>query len=160
MEAVFAAHMLSPVGRLAVLANHTGVTNVIHGDDATSIDLPISEISRRAAKELAEYFARLRFSFTVPLEPAGTPFEKEVYRTLLSVPYGETISYGDLASRVGRPSAARAVGSALGRNPCLILVPCHRVLPTSGGIGLFALGPSVKRYLLELETSSDVPHKP
>lgn len=158
--AQYAAHMLSPIGRIAVLASHTGVTSVLHGEAAEAVDLPISEIARRAAKELAEYFARLRTSFTVPLDPSGTPFELEVYRALLSIPYGETTSYAELASMVSRPSAARAVGSALSRNPCLIIVPCHRVLPSSGGVGLFALGPSVKRFLLELESSDDLPHAP
>lgn len=145
-----AAHLLTPLGPAVVLASSTGVTALLF-DEPHSVTLPISDIARRAARELAEYFALLRTSFTVPLELPPPSFERTVLDALQRVPYGSTCSYAELADAAGHPGAARAVGPVLSNNELLVLLPCHRVLPSAGGTGMFALGPSKKRFLLELE---------
>ena len=104
-----------------------------------------------AATQLAEYFAGTRTAFDVPLAPSGTPFQLAVWRALAGIPYGETITYAELARRVGRPTAYRAAGQANGANPLAIVVPCHRVVAAGGRIGGYAGGVTVKRRLLALE---------
>lgn len=117
-------------------------------DDGTSSDHPLLI---RLQEELYEYFEGARRTFTLPLSPQGTPFQKEVWKTLLSIPYGETISYAQEAQRFGNPKAIRAVASANGRNPIAILIPCHRVIATGGGIGGYSGGIEKKEFLLRLE---------
>jgi methylated-DNA-[protein]-cysteine S-methyltransferase len=109
-----------------------------------------SPILKEAATQLQEYFAGARTEFDLPMELDGTPFQREVWGELSRIPYGETISYGELARRVGRPKGPRAVGQANGRNPIAIIVPCHRVL-AGNGIGGYGGGLKVKRALLALE---------
>ncbi len=105
---------------------------------------------RRAAAQLDEYFAGARTSFDLPFGLCGTPFQVEVWRALAGIDYGTTITYGELAGRVGRPTAYRAVGQANGANPLPIFFPCHRVV-ASGGLGGYGGGLDVKRRLLALE---------
>jgi len=143
----------SPVGRLVLESD---------GDVLIGLWLPNSGMSARgdgrdappvlkdAATQLEEYFARERTGFDIPMELDGTEFQREVWAELSRIPYGETISYGELARRVGRPKGPRAVGQANGRNPIAIIVPCHRVL-ASNGIGGYGGGLAVKRALLALE---------
>jgi O-6-methylguanine DNA methyltransferase len=107
------------------------------------------------ARELEEYFQGVRREFSLPLQLLGTHFQVSVWRALLGIPYGTTVTYGELARRVGRPRAARAVGGACGANPLPIIVPCHRVLPLGGGLGAFRAGSEWKRRLLELEGNYD-----
>ncbi|WP_198969008.1 methylated-DNA--[protein]-cysteine S-methyltransferase [Xylophilus sp. ASV27] len=105
-----------------------------------------------AEQQLAEYFAGRRDHFTVPLElPRATPFQHAVWQALRAVPHGRTSSYGALAERIGRPAAVRAVGAAVGRNPVSIIVPCHRVLGSGGGLTGYAGGLERKAALLALE---------
>jgi len=111
-------------------------------------DLPLL---RRAATELAEYFAGERITFDVPLAPVGTPFQRDVWRAIASVPYGATIAYRDLAARAGRPESTRAAGTATGRNPLSIIVPCHRIVGADGALTGYAGGLARKRALLALE---------
>lgn len=99
-----------------------------------------------------DYFAGRRTEFDLPLAPEGTPFQRAVWRQLQDIPYGETISYGELARRVGNPKASRAVGSANGANQIPIVIPCHRVIAAGGKLGGFGGGLRVKQALLELET--------
>jgi methylated-DNA-[protein]-cysteine S-methyltransferase len=101
--------------------------------------------------QLAEYFAGTRREFDLPLAPRGTDFQRSVWFLLASIPYGRTVSYGELASRVGRPSAVRAVGAANGRNPLPIVLPCHRVIGADGSLTGFGGGLPTKQFLLELE---------
>jgi methylated-DNA-[protein]-cysteine S-methyltransferase len=110
----------------------------------------VPTVLKETAAQLDEYFAGERTDFDVPMELDGTDFQREVWAELSRIPYGETISYGELARRVGRPSAPRAVGQANGRNPIAVIVPCHRVL-ASNGIGGYGGGLKVKRELLALE---------
>ncbi|MGH8147740.1 MAG: methylated-DNA--[protein]-cysteine S-methyltransferase [Rhodanobacteraceae bacterium] len=104
-----------------------------------------------AARELDEYFAGTRQQFDVPLHPSGTPFQLEVWGALLAIPYGETVSYADIAQRIGRPRAVRAVGAANGANPLAIIVPCHRVIGSHGDLTGYGGGLPAKRWLLAHE---------
>lgn len=111
---------------------------------------PVPDSLRRAACQLEEYFAGSRKVFSLALAPKGTAFQLAVWRALEEIPYGEVATYGDLARRIGRASAARAVGQANGRNPLPIVYPCHRVV-AAGGLGGYSGGLDVKRHLLALE---------
>jgi len=104
-----------------------------------------------AARQLREYFEGGRLEFDLPLAPEGTEFQRAVWRRLQEIPYGETISYGELAKRVGNPAASRAVGAANGRNPIPIVIPCHRVIGASGKLTGFGGGLPIKEALLALE---------
>jgi methylated-DNA-[protein]-cysteine S-methyltransferase len=104
-----------------------------------------------AAKQLREYFGGRRTEFDLPLAQEGTAFQQAVWRCLSEIPYGETISYAELAKRVGNPKAARAVGLANGKNRLAIVIPCHRVIAADGTLGGFGGGLSMKTKLLELE---------
>jgi methylated-DNA-[protein]-cysteine S-methyltransferase len=105
-----------------------------------------------AVKQLREYFAGRRAEFDLPLAPEGTEFQRTVWRNLQDIPYGETISYGELAKRVGNPKASRAVGAANGQNPIPIVIPCHRVIGANGKLTGFGGGLPTKEALLALET--------
>jgi methylated-DNA-[protein]-cysteine S-methyltransferase len=104
-----------------------------------------------AKRQLAEYFEGARRDFDLPLSPDGTAFQRCVWNELRRIPYGETISYGELARRIGKPTASRAVGAANGRNPLAIVVPCHRVIGADGTLTGYGGGLSVKHALLSLE---------
>lgn len=109
---------------------------------------------RDAIAQLADYFAGRRRRFDLELAPEGTPFQREVWSALTRIPYGETVSYSELARRIGRPSATRAVGAANGANPLPIVVPCHRVIGSNGSLTGFGGGIEIKRRLLDLEAGS------
>ena len=118
--------------------------------DAGRADGPFTE----AARQLREYFAGERTEFDVPLDLAGTPFQRHVWAELQKIPYGETVSYGQLADRIGQPTAARAVGLANGRNPVAIIVPCHRVIGSNGNLTGYGGGLDRKQHLLGFEHSN------
>jgi methylated-DNA-[protein]-cysteine S-methyltransferase len=108
-------------------------------------------VVREAMGQLASYFAGQRMEFDLPLDPAGTEFQKRVWKALSGIPYGETRSYSELARSIGKPAAVRAVGAANGRNPIGIIVPCHRVIGASGKLVGYGGGLPMKRMLLDLE---------
>ncbi len=112
---------------------------------------PASKPFSAAADQLAAYFAGQLTEFTLPLAPAGTPFQRRVWAGLQAIPYGETWSYRQLADKIGSPAAARAVGLANGRNPISVVIPCHRVLGSDGSLTGYGGGLDRKRYLLDLE---------
>ena len=114
-------------------------------------DTPPTPLLARAARELDEYFSLRRQTFDLPLAPAGTPFQRKVWAELQKIPYGVTISYGELARRIGQPTASRAVGMANHRNPLAIFIPCHRVIGADGSLTGYGAGVEVKRFLLDLE---------
>jgi len=114
-----------------------------------------SVVLKEAERQLAEYFAGERTDFELPLAAEGTPFQRRVWAALCDIPYGETISYGELARRIGQPTASRAVGLANGKNPISIVVPCHRVIGSSGKLIGYGGGLDRKQTLLELEQSRD-----
>ena len=106
-----------------------------------------------AACQLVQYLTGHRKSFELELEPAGTPFQRQVWEELRRIPYGTTISYADLARRIGKPKAVRAVGAANGKNPLPIVIPCHRVIGKDGSLTGFGGGLDIKRWLLALESA-------
>lgn len=111
-----------------------------------------SDLTLRAARELAEYLSGQRRTFTFPLDLRGTAFQLQVWQAVRQIPYGQTRTYGQLAAAIGRPQAVRAVGQAVGRNPCLILVPCHRIVGRAGTLTGFSAGIPLKTRLLQLES--------
>ena len=144
--------LLTPLGWLRLVSDGSAIRE-IRLSDAPGPGCP-DELTRQACRELEEYFAGTRRSFDLPLDPPGTAFQKRVWQTLRDVPFGRTVTYGQLAAAVGNPGAARAVGGALGQNPILILIPCHRVLAATG-IGGFSAGLACKRILLALEEGEE-----
>jgi methylated-DNA-[protein]-cysteine S-methyltransferase len=148
----------TPIGALTVIANDVGVCRVWFGDldENASGTETADEHLAVALTQLSEYFDGVRTSFDVAIDrSARTGFRGEVLDALETVSFGQTITYGDLAERVGRPKAARAVGSAMATNPIAIIVPCHRVLPSGGGIGQFGGGVPAKEWLMRREGSLD-----
>jgi methylated-DNA-[protein]-cysteine S-methyltransferase len=152
----------SPVGKLKLVASDQGLAAILwENDDPKRVRLsPMSEdtshpVLRKMEVELQEYFAGKRKSFSVKLDPIGTPFQNKVWRALTEIPFGETRSYGEIAREIGHKTAVRAVGAANGRNPLSIIVPCHRAIGASGKLTGFAGGLETKEFLLELESSKD-----
>ncbi|MCL1802086.1 MAG: methylated-DNA--[protein]-cysteine S-methyltransferase [Eubacteriaceae bacterium] len=111
-----------------------------------------SEILEKAAKQLEEYISGRRKAFDLPIKMQGTGFQKAVWEAMCTIPYGSTASYSQLAAMAGSPKGARAAGSCCARNPIAIIVPCHRVITKSGGIGGYAFGIQIKEKLLALES--------
>jgi methylated-DNA-[protein]-cysteine S-methyltransferase len=153
---VFYTRVPSPFGALLIAGTAAGLThlNFQQGDHPLAPDpLWMEDDSplREAARQVRAYFAGELRDFSLPLAPEGTPFQRTVWRALCAIPYGRTISYGDLARRVGKPGAARAVGAANGRNPLPVVVPCHRVIGADGGLTGYGEGLPIKAGLLELE---------
>jgi len=152
--------MTSPVGTLTLVASDKGLAAILWPkDDPKRVRLPEltraddHPVLRKAEKELGEYFAGRRRHFTVALDFAGTDFQKKVWKALLDIPFGETRSYGQIARKLGKPSAMRAVGAANGRNPISIIAPCHRVIGANGALTGFAGGLKAKEALLALEAA-------
>jgi methylated-DNA-[protein]-cysteine S-methyltransferase len=149
-------YLESPVGRLLVAGDEEGLRFISFMKGKHRITPEIDWREDRsylgeAIRQLDLYFeGRLR-QFTLKLAPHGTPFQLDVLRALQEVPYGETISYGELAQRIGRPKASRAVGAANARNPLPIVIPCHRVIGSDGSLVGFGGGLEIKRKLLDLE---------
>jgi methylated-DNA-[protein]-cysteine S-methyltransferase len=146
----------TPVGPLLVAADDAGLRRIHFalGRERRSPDPGWRRDAapfRDLAHQLAEYFAGTRRTFDLDLAPEGTSFQLETWRALTAIPYGTTISYAELARRVGRPRAVRAVGAANGQNPLPIVVPCHRVIGKDGSLTGFGGGLEAKRALLELE---------
>lgn len=144
----------SPIGRLDVTLSEDAVHRVDFKGVAPDGPVPrtVAPLFKRVRKEIEEYFQGRREAFDLPLdpEPPGTDFQKNVWAALREVPFGEVISYGDLARWAGRPKAVRAVGSACGANRIPLFIPCHRVV-AKDGLGGFGGGPKMKKQLLKLE---------
>lgn len=146
----------SPAGPLIIAADEAGLRHIefhqnrhpASRDDWRGGD---NDVLQAAEAQLHEYFAGARTHFELPMAPEGTPFQLSVWQELARIPYGATISYAELAQRVGNPTATRAVGAANGRNPLPIVLPCHRVIGAHGALTGFGGGLPVKHLLLELE---------
>ena len=178
MDNLATASLRTPVGEIEIHCSDAGVKNLnIHWNrenrgsverqvyresrdirgpkkgeqTAKTASSQASRIATRARRELEEYFAGRRRSFSVPLDMDGTPFQKKVWKALSEIPYGEVRSYGQIARRVGNHKASRAVGTANGANPVAIIVPCHRVIAGDGSLGGYGGGLTNKTYLLSLE---------
>ena len=156
MGTIHYRRIASPVGTLTIAASDAGLHAIEfpsnrhpqHREGWREGDHPLLD---QAQAQLGEYFAGKRETFDLPLAPRGTPFQREVWFALASIPYGQTASYAQLALRVDRPAATRAVGAANGRNPLPIVLPCHRVIGADGSLTGFGGGLPTKRFLLELE---------
>ena len=149
----------SPVGELKLVASEKGLAAILwENDDPDRVLLgamaeqPDHPVLVETERQLAAYFARTLKAFTVPLDFKGTEFQKSVWQALLTIPFGETRSYGEIARQIGRPTAYRAVGAANGRNPISIIAPCHRVIGSNGGLTGFAGGLAAKERLLGIES--------
>ena len=153
MAAVYRLLCPSPIGPLTLSGTAEAVTALEFGDARGDGGDRPSPLLERAARELEEYFRGTRRRFTVPLAPAGTPFQRRVWDALLEIPYGETAGYGEIAGRIGSPKACRAVGGANHRNPLPIFIPCHRVVGSGGQLTGYAGGLEIKRALLALEAA-------
>ncbi len=153
-EALAYHWMESPVGRLLIAGDERGLW-VIHfaAEDAEPAAAwrPAESPLREAVRQLDAWFGRELRQFDLPLHPVGTEFQLSVWNALPGIPYGATISYSELARRIGRPAAVRAVGAANGANPLPIVLPCHRVIGADGSLTGFGGGLPTKRFLLELE---------
>jgi methylated-DNA-[protein]-cysteine S-methyltransferase len=146
----------TPIGPLLLVGDDAGLAHVglpRHGvaRDPPEGAGPGKSKLHAAARELDEYFAGTRQQFDLPLHPSGTPFQLEVRGALLAIPYGETASYADIARKIDRPRALRAVGAANGANPLAIIVPCHRVIGSHGDLTGYGGGLPTKRWLLAHE---------
>jgi methylated-DNA-[protein]-cysteine S-methyltransferase len=150
----------TPIGRLQLVASDKGLMGVFYKEhyremNDEMVESDSNQFLIKAEKQLAEYFAGKRKEFDVKLDMQGTVFQINAWRELQKIPYGETISYGEQAKRVGDAKKARAVGTANGRNPFLIIVPCHRVVGAGGALGGFSSGGiPTKKKLLELEKAA------
>ncbi|MGW8195575.1 MAG: methylated-DNA--[protein]-cysteine S-methyltransferase [Desulforhopalus sp.] len=152
----------SPIGRLLLIGSEGMLEELVFpnsaekrslGEDCREDAAPFQEV----VDQLNEYFAGKRHQFTLELAPKGTEYQLQVWQQLREIPYGETVSYGEIAARLGNPKGCRAVGMANSRNPIPIIVPCHRVVGKDGSLTGFGGGLEVKRQLLELEKRSSLP---
>lgn len=157
MRTTYWTELSSPLGPLLLTADDQGLTGLtMQGPDLLAVppdrgavagDAPFAD----AHEQLDAYFAGELHVFDVPLHAAGTPFQREVWAALRTIPYGEVRSYRQIAEQIGRPTASRAVGAANARNPISVIVPCHRVIGSSGLLTGYAWGVDRKRALLDLE---------
>lgn len=141
----------SPVGILEIKSTESHITQLLFKESAKTSSENIPAVMKECIRQLDEYFSGNRKDFTLPLAPEGTNFQCSVWKALQTIPYGQTISYKQLAERVENPKACRAVGSANGRNPIAIIIPCHRVIAANGTLGGYAGGLDIKTILLTLE---------
>lgn len=161
--AVPTRRMTSPLGEIVLVADAQG--NALRGiyfarqkhfpaDTATWREARETPLLDQAEAQLHEYFAGERTTFDLPLAPVGTPFQRRVWQAIAGVPFGTTISYAELARRIGMPSAVRAAAAATGRNPLTVVIPCHRIVGSDGRMTGYAGGLERKRALLDLEGRS------
>lgn len=154
--------MNSPVGKLKLVAKGAGLVAILWENDRPNrvrlgdmVEVEHGPVLDEAEQQLKEYFAGERTQFDLTLDFAGTEFQKQVWAALLTIPFGETRSYLDIATQIGNPKAVRAVGAANGRNPISIIAPCHRVIGTSGDLTGFAGGLKAKETLLAIEAANN-----
>jgi methylated-DNA-[protein]-cysteine S-methyltransferase len=151
----------SPLGPLTLVAEDGALAGLYmdnhrHLPSVETFGEPDPAPLRTAVAQLGEYFAGRRTEFDMPLATGGTPFQRSVWNALREIPYGETVSYGQLAEQIGRPTAIRAVGLANGKNPISIVVPCHRVIGAGGSLTGYGGGLGRKRHLLDFERGADL----
>ncbi len=152
----YTTHWPSPLGLLRLSTDGQALSEVVFADGPRPHSDVEHPLLAQAITRLAAYFAAPEQPFSLPLVGLGTPFQQVVWRAIAAVPCGTTISYGELAARLGHPGAARAVGTALGRNPWHIIVPCHRAVGSDGQLHGYAGGLSRKAALLALERETTV----
>ena len=145
--------IISPLGALQIEASNRGLTRLVFVDALTTAT-STNPITDEAKQQLQDYFTGKQTSFDVPLDPKGTDFQQSVWRYLATIPYGQTVSYQDVANGIDNPKAVRAVGAANGKNPIAIIVPCHRVIGKDGSLTGYAWGVEAKSWLLQHETDN------
>lgn len=147
--------IVSPIGTFTAAVEDGAIVALVSGARQVSAWEPPEDraLLDRLERQLTEYARGQRTTFDVPIRFTGTPFQSAVWKALVTIPYGETRTYGEIAAQIGRPKACRAVGAACGKNPLLLLVPCHRVVGAKGGLTGFAAGLPLKETLLRLEQS-------
>ena len=148
----------TPIGKLTLVASPIGLQQIIFGAkklrSTRTVSTKANEYLIQTERQLREYFAGKRKKFSIKLDIGGTDFQNAAWHSLATIPYGQTISYAQQAKLVRKPRAFRAVGSANGKNPVAIILPCHRVIASDGSLGGYAGGLSIKRKLLALEKAS------
>jgi methylated-DNA-[protein]-cysteine S-methyltransferase len=154
-------HYPSPLGDILLARTDAGISHIVFQEGTTAMHPEPDWIHDSAAfdditGQLEAYFAGELTDFDLPLAPEGTPFQLTVWQALQTIPYGETISYGELAQEIGRPTASRAVGAANGRNPLPIVIPCHRVIGQDGSLTGYGGGLRFKKALLSLEKNGRI----
>ena len=153
---MFYSHIASPIGPLLLAADDSGLQQILFPSNGKAA-VPESNWQesstslRETVRQIEAYFSGQLETFDIALAPKGTPFQQKVWTELRSIPYGETISYGELARRIGNPNASRAVGLANGSNPIPIIIPCHRVIGSNGKLTGYGGGLPIKEKLLALE---------
>jgi len=142
-----------PTGTMGIAQENDAITHIFFKGlgNFEGFEIKETQLIKRMAEEIEEYFAGKRRSFDIPLSMSGTDFQRSVWKALQTIPFGETRSYKDIATQIGNPKACRAVGMANNRNPVAIVVPCHRVIGQDGSMTGYAGGISVKEYLLDVE---------
>lgn len=150
-----------PFGQMLLVANDVGLAGVYFDRQkyiprlgASWRHTPDHDMLRETRRQLREYFAGDRREFRLLLDPAGTPFQRSIWKSIAAVPYGQTVTYAQLARSAGFPDSPRAAGTATGRNPISIIVPCHRIVGTDGSLTGYAGGIMRKRALLKLESGT------
>ena len=145
----------SQIGKIAVFAENEKIIRLDLKTKEKADSVITEKVLLKAEKQLFEYFSGERKIFDLDFEFSGTEFQKSVWNELLKIPFGKTKTYGEIAKAIGKPKAARAVGSACGKNPLAIIVPCHRVLGMNGKITGFAWGTEIKEWLLGYEAKME-----
>jgi len=152
MNQIFKTQFKSPLGFIEITSTKIHITGLrFNKGPVRNMSDKTPRVLSKCLKQLGEYFSGKRKSFSVPVEMQGTPFQQKVWEELQKIPHGKTISYGDLAKKIGNPKASRAVGMANNRNQVSIIVPCHRVIGSDGKLVGYASGLSYKEWLLEHE---------
>lgn len=158
---MFYSKFKSPIGNITISTNGKHITSLHIEGDRYFTKIPkdwiknaTNPILEKAEKEINEYFAKTRKKFELPIYFNGTDFQKMVWKALSQIPFGQTIAYKDLAEKIGKPKAVRAVGTAVGRNPLCIIIPCHRVMASDKTLGGYVAGLKIKQQLLALEQST------
>jgi len=148
-EMIYKGYMDSPMGLLEIWATQKGLRRVERCEKRAESNE--NDLVRRCREELSEYFAGRRKSFDLPLDPVGTDYQKRVWKVLETIPYGKTMTYGEVAARAGNPKGSRAAGGAAHNNRILIIIPCHRVIGKNRTLTGFGAGLDNKEILLRLE---------
>ncbi len=151
MTTAYTAYLPSPVGLLLIQSSETAITKVLFTEEETVAPTEQPEVLEECLHQLSAFFDGKLQDFSVALEPAGTPFQQQVWKQLVKIPYADTISYLDLSKQLGDEKVIRAAASANGANPIAIIIPCHRVIGSNGSLTGYAGGLHRKQWLLEFE---------
>ena len=164
LQSLYYTTLNTPIQSLFIVSSEKGLIKIIFYNKSKSTPIPnlqkeyvesslIANQTKNqiALEQLSEYFKGIRKKFSVPLDIQGTSFQKLIWRTITQIPYGQTCSYGEIAKRIGKPKAARAVGMANHNNPIPIIIPCHRIIGSDGSLTGYAAGMSIKEKLLDFE---------